>query len=90
MEKNQPQAPHRGGPRFGPSPQPANRHPDRPWRTEGLPGGDGDDEKSRRSRWRRAAVVMFVFYGLVFALLTWQDAASGPVTISYTAFSEQV
>jgi cell division protease FtsH len=90
VERNEPPTANRGKPRFGPSPQPANQRPDRPWRTEGLPGSEGDDKKSARSRWLRATATMLVFYGLVFALLTWQDRAAGPVTISYTAFTEQV
>lgn len=89
MESNQPPAPHRARPGVSPSPQPANRHPDQPWRTEGLPGGE-DDDKTRRSRWLRATVITLVFYALVFALLTWQDIGNDPVAISYTAFTEQV
>jgi cell division protease FtsH len=33
---------------------------------------------------------MLVFYGVVFALFTWQDTSGGLVTVPYTAFTEQV
>jgi cell division protease FtsH len=36
------------------------------------------------------AVALLVFYGLVFALFTWQDTSGGLVTVPYTAFTEQV
>ena len=73
-----------------PSPQPANRRPERPWRTEGLPHGQGDEDKSRRRPWLRVALALLVSYGVVFALLSWQDVSGGPATIPYTAFTEQV
>jgi cell division protease FtsH len=73
-----------------PSPQPANRRPERPWRTEGLPRGQGDEDKSRRRPWLRVALALLVSYGVVFALLSWQDVSGGPATIPYTAFTEQV
>jgi cell division protease FtsH len=90
MERNQPSTPNGQPPAYAPSPQPANRRPERPWRTEGLPHGQGDEDKSRRRPWLRVALALLVSYGVVFALLSWQDVSGGPATIPYTAFTEQV
>jgi cell division protease FtsH len=82
-----------GGPRGGeqPSPQPPDRDPARPWRTEGVP--PGPDEKKpapNRRRWLRLLLPLLIGYGLIFALLTWQDQANAAVTVSYTEFTAQV
>jgi cell division protease FtsH len=91
MDDNQP--PVRSSPReknHPPGPQPRNRHPERPWRTEGLPGAPSDDDKPTRSRRVRTTLVWLAVYTLIFAAFTWQDVRGGPVTISYTAFTQQV
>jgi cell division protease FtsH len=92
-DEDNPSATRRGRRDHRPSPQPANRRPELPWRTEGLPqrsGDDDTDDKPSRSAWVRALVIWLVVYGLIFAVLTWQDASGAPATIPYTAFTEQV
>src|SRR5688572_6086255 len=66
-----------------PSPQ---QPPARPWRTEGLPKGQ---PPSSRPRWM-TMVPWLVGYLLLFGMLTVQDRLSGPETVSYTDFKNQV
>ncbi|HSK96679.1 MAG TPA: ATP-dependent metallopeptidase FtsH/Yme1/Tma family protein, partial [Euzebyales bacterium] len=73
-----------------PAPQPPDKEPSKPWRTEGLPGRDsGGSPPPRRPNWRWLAW-MLVGYLLVFSLLTTQDQMAGAPTISYTEFADQV
>ena len=58
----------------------------RPWRTEGLPKGQGPKP---RPRWVTAAVWL-VGYLLLFGTLTLQDRLSGLQAIPYTEFKTQV
>jgi cell division protease FtsH len=58
----------------------------RPWRTEGLPKGQGPKP---RLRWATAAIWL-VGYLLLFGILTLQDRLSGPQAIPYTEFKTQV
>ena len=58
----------------------------RPWRTEGLPKGQGPKP---RPRWVTGAIGL-VGYLLFFGMLTLQDRLSGPQAIPYTEFKTQV
>src|SRR5687767_6858181 len=58
----------------------------RPWRTEGLPKGQGP---TPRPRWVTGAIWL-VGYLLLFGMLTLQDRLSGPQAIPYTDFKTQV
>jgi cell division protease FtsH len=58
----------------------------RPWRTEGLPKGQGPKP---RPRWVTGAIWL-VGYLLLFGMLTLQDRLSGPQAIPYTEFKMQV
>jgi cell division protease FtsH len=58
----------------------------RPWRTEGLPKGQGPKP---RPRWVTGAIWL-VGYLLLFGTLTLQDRLSGPQAIPYTEFKTQV
>ncbi|MGY1761352.1 ATP-dependent zinc metalloprotease FtsH [Geodermatophilus sp. SYSU D00779] len=73
-----------------PSPQPENRAPERPWRTEGVPPGQDDGDRPSRLRRLRPFAVALLVYLLLFGLVTWQDQGDAPVPISYTEFSDQV
>jgi cell division protease FtsH len=65
--------------------------PHKPWRTEGLPAGHGDDDKPRRPRWWKWAAWIIGGYLVLFLLTTMQDQLSGGVqTIAYTDFTAQV
>src|SRR6185503_11451938 len=57
----------------------------KPWRTEGLPKGQG-------TKWRpsRNNVVWLIGYALLFGLVTMQDRVSKPHAVSYTDFKAQV
>jgi cell division protease FtsH len=61
---------------------------ERPWRTEGVPGGQGAPGPHRS--WFRPWMIWIFFYAAIFALLTWQDHSSGPPTVAYTEFDAQV
>src|SRR4051794_6894364 len=66
------------------------RPPHKPWRTEGLPAGHGDD-KPRRPRWWRWVAWIVGGYLVLFLLTTMQDQMSaGQKTIAYTDFTAQV
>ena len=79
------------GPKDGqPSPGAPSESPSRPWRTEGMPPGQGGRKRSSRRRWLRMAVAMQLIYWLAFGLVSWQDAAAGAVTVPYTVFTAQV
>ncbi|MEU4192002.1 ATP-dependent zinc metalloprotease FtsH [Kribbella sp. NPDC026611] len=68
----------------------AQRPPHKPWRTEGLPPGHGDD-KPRRPRWGRWIAWIIGGYLVLFLLTTMQDQmAGGEQTIAYTDFTAQV
>jgi cell division protease FtsH len=74
-----------------PSPQPPDRNPARPWRTEGLPpDADPDRPGPRRRRWLPLVLVTLLGYLVVFGLLTLQDQSHAAVTVSYTEFTAQV
>jgi cell division protease FtsH len=63
----------------------------KPWRTEGLPAGQGDGDKPRRPRWLRWAAWIIGGYLVLFLLTTMQDQMSGSEeTIAYTDFTAQV
>ncbi|MGZ0153404.1 ATP-dependent zinc metalloprotease FtsH [Kribbella sp. WER1] len=67
------------------------RPPHKPWRTEGLPAGHGDDQKPRRPRWWKWAAWIIGGYLVLFLLTTMQDQlAGGEQTIAYTDFAAQV
>ncbi|GAA3103559.1 cell division protease FtsH [Kribbella aluminosa] len=67
------------------------RPPHKPWRTEGLPVGHGDDEKPRRPRWWKWTAWIVGGYLVLFLLTTMQDQlAGGEQTIAYTDFAAQV
>ena len=78
------------------SPQPPNREPSKPWRTEGLPpgatqdGGDAPKQRRRRPPWLRLVLVLGVGYLVAFGLLTLQDESNAAVTVPYTEFTAQV
>lgn len=68
----------------------SQRPPHKPWRTEGLPAGHGDD-KPRRPRWWKWAAWIVGGYLVLFLLTTMQDQlAGGEQTIAYTDFTAQV
>jgi len=65
------------------------RPPHKPWRTEGMPTGNGD--KPRRNRYIRWIAWILGGYLLIFLLTTMQDQMSGSEeTIAYTDFTAQV
>ncbi|MFF0267490.1 ATP-dependent zinc metalloprotease FtsH [Kribbella sp. NPDC004536] len=67
------------------------RPPHKPWRTEGLPAGHGDDDKPRRPRWWKWAAWIIGGYLVLFLLTTMQDQlAGGEQTVAYTDFTAQV
>ncbi|MGW7683189.1 ATP-dependent zinc metalloprotease FtsH [Kribbella sp. NPDC054772] len=69
----------------------SQRPPHKPWRTEGLPAGHGDNGKPRRPRWWRWAAWIIGGYLVLFLLTTMQDQLSGgEQTIAYTDFTAQV
>ncbi|MGW6200009.1 ATP-dependent zinc metalloprotease FtsH [Kribbella sp. NPDC055110] len=69
----------------------ASQRPHKPWRTEGLPAGHGDDDKPRRPRWWKWAAWIVGGYLVLFLLTTMQDQlAGGEQTIAYTDFTAQV
>ncbi|RIK14411.1 MAG: cell division protein FtsH [Acidobacteria bacterium] len=58
-----------------------------PWRTEGLPDGDGP----QRPSWPRLLGWMLLLWVLFFGITSFQDVAAQKVTpIAYTEFVEQV
>src|SRR5829696_3666001 len=66
---------------------PASEQPaQRPWRTEGVPGGQAAKPRSAWTRW----LLWPVGYLILFALLTYQDRMSEPDAVSYTEFKAQV
>ncbi len=73
-----------------PSSQPPDRNPSQPWRTEGLPRGQGDDQKPRRFQWLPMVLLTVFGYLLIFSLLTAQDQSQAAVTVPYTEFTAQV
>ena len=67
------------------------QRPHKPWRTEGLPAGHGDDDKPRRPRWWKWTAWIVGGYLVLFLLTTMQDQLSGgEETIAYTDFTVQV
>jgi cell division protease FtsH len=73
------------------SPQPPDDQRPKPWRTEGLPQGDGDDENPWRPSWKRMVTTFLVIYLVVFLLTTAQDVLSGgKEPVAYTEFNAQV
>jgi cell division protease FtsH len=63
----------------------------KPWRTEGLPPGEGGTGPEKPGRnWVKLATRGLLIYGAVFAFLTIQDRMNGPQPISYTEFDTQV
>ncbi|HEX8519803.1 MAG TPA: ATP-dependent zinc metalloprotease FtsH [Pseudonocardia sp.] len=74
-----------------PSPQPPDRDPARPWRTEGVPPTpDPDKPAPNRRRWLRLLPLLLLGYLVAFGLLTLQDMSRAAVTVSYTEFTAQV
>ena len=73
-----------------PSPGPPDDEPKRPWRTEGLPSGEGGEDKPRRPRWVRFLAWFVLPYLVIFGLLSLQDRLTGAQTLSYTEFTAQV
>ena len=71
-------------------PDSTQRHPHKPWRTEGLPPGQGHGDKPRRPRWWRWVAWIVGGYLVLFLLTTMQDQSSGEQTIAYTDFTAQV
>jgi len=67
-------------------PPPADQPPQRPWRTEGVPGGQAATPRSGWKRW----LLWPVAYMILFALFTYQDRMSGPEAVSYPEFKAQV
>jgi len=68
------------------------RPPGRPWRTEGLPSGragKGGPPEPGWQRWVRRFGWVIV-YAALFAVFTYQDRQSGPLSISYSEFQDQV
>jgi cell division protease FtsH len=69
----------------------SQRHPHKPWRTEGLPTGQGDGDKPRRPRWWRWVAWIVGGYLVLFLITTMQDQLSGgEQTVAYTDFTTQV
>jgi cell division protease FtsH len=83
-----PQTPEQSDPaRERPSSAPPSQEsPGRPWRTEGLPK---QQPQRQRPRWV-VAVPWLLGYLLWFGVLTVQDRRSGPQTVPYTEFKNQV
>ncbi|MFF0342636.1 ATP-dependent zinc metalloprotease FtsH [Kribbella sp. NPDC004875] len=80
-----------GGDRGDRDPGGSPRPPHKPWRTEGLPAGHGDNGRPRRPRWWKWAAWIIGGYLLLFLLTTMQDQMSGgEQTIAYTDFTAQV
>jgi cell division protease FtsH len=56
-----------------------------------MPAGQGGEEqRPRRRRWLPVVIATLLAYWLVFGLLSWQDSATGAVTLPYTEFTAQV
>ena len=69
----------------------SQRHPRKPWRTEGLPTAQGNGDKPRRPRWWRWAAWIVGGYLVLFLITTMQDQMSGgEQTVAYTDFTAQV
>ena len=66
----------------------------KPWRTEGLDGkpATGGDKRPwwRKLKWRNIVWVALLGYLVTFGIMTFQDAAVAPKTISYSEFTKQV
>ena len=70
-----------------PAPAPApNQASQKLWRTEGLPPGQPEKPRLRRS----TIAVWLVGYLLLFGMLTVQDRLAGPQPVFYTEFKNQV
>lgn len=63
----------------------ADRRPERPWRTEGVPKGQSANPR----RWTTTAI-WILGYLVLFGIFTVQDRLSGPQPIPYTEFKHQV
>ncbi len=69
----------------------SQRHPHKPWRTEGMPAGHGDADRPRRPRWVRWVAWIAGGYLVLFLLTSLQDQmSSSEQTIAYTEFTTQV
>jgi cell division protease FtsH len=68
-----------------PVPSP-NQPPQKPWRTEGLPPGQPQKPRLRRS----TIAIWLVGYLLLFGMVTVQDRLAGPQPVPYTEFKNQV
>lgn len=73
-------SPNRGD--YGPKPA-------RPWKTEGLPSSNKDDQPNKNNWWQFARVVL-IGYLLVFMALSFMDLSGSPRTIPYPEFTKQV
>ena len=67
-------------------PPPSDQGAQRPWRTEGVPGGQAAKPRSGWMRWLLWPAV----YLILFGLFTYQDRMSEPEAVSYTEFKGQV
>jgi cell division protease FtsH len=77
-------------PKPSPPPERVSTPPQRPWRTEGLPGDPGAASKKPEWNWGRFLLRALLVYGVVFVFLTLQDRMNGAQAISYTEFDKQV
>ena len=69
-----------------PLPKPgADRQPERPWRTEGVP----KNQPAKPRRWTTTAIWV-LGYLVLFGIFTVQDRLSGPQPIPYTEFKSHV
>ncbi|MDA3637920.1 ATP-dependent zinc metalloprotease FtsH [Mycobacterium xenopi] len=69
---------------------PSGRPATKPWRTEGLPAGDGERHRGRSPNWWLVLLIFGLGYFLLFGGLSFQDALGGPPKVSYTEFTTQV
>jgi cell division protease FtsH len=67
-------------------PVPPPQAPRKPWRTEGLPPGQPE-----KPRLRRSTIAFWIgAYLLLFGIVTVQDQLAGPTPVPYTEFKDQV
>jgi cell division protease FtsH len=60
-----------------------------PWKVEGMPGR-GDGSEPSRGRWYKRWLWLAVLYLGFFLILSFQDRAAVPETVSYSEFKSQV
>lgn len=69
---------------------PPPQTPNRPWRAEGLPEGQDDDNQPKRPGWKRVLAWVLGGYLVFYLLVSLRDGVGGPPTVSYTEFTDQV